>query len=611
MANEIQATYDPNTTLYALIFNAAGQVWRNNAPQQFLAYAPGAIGVYDIPLSEIATNSGQYRADWPDHANMIVGDYSVVLFEQAGGGPASTDERIGETGIMYWDGVAEVTQNMLDTVLDTIEQLVNNPYTWYVTKAGNDGNGGAAWGDAFLTIAAAVAAASNGDKILVGSGTYDEQIDILTAAIRITLEGVDKNLVILTYSAATPTLDLYDNCVVRRMSIVSTHASGKAINANLRIGVTVEDCIIDGIYDGIVATSSVNLILRRCKISGTYDGASFSGADFLLVEDCTFNTDGSYTAVPARAVVIFNASSRCVFRRCLFEARRSDTQLQNIYAFRGSGRLLLENCMLVAEISNAVSNGNVTGINEATAVGSNIISLISCKIVTVSAGGGTVKDIVQNSGIVRVTNTLYDATKTTGTILDISTEARLNKLDATVSSRSSHTASDVTGGMTVASAETNIRGADSDTLKTLSDNQTTILSRIGAFTTGGVNNILGFFKAICSKVATAPSDIGGTFDPAADSTEAIRDRGDAAWLTSGSVGASTKKITISDGDGNPMDGVTVWISTDIAGSNVVRDGTTNASGEWTFRHDFAAGTVVYVWAQKSGYNFVNPTERMI
>lgn len=60
---------------------------------------------------------------------------------------------------------------------------------------------------------------------------------------------------------------------------------------------------------------------------------------------------------------------------------------------------------------------------------------------------------------------------------------------------------------------------------------TTILDRIGAWTGTGVNTILGAFKALLSKAATNPSDIGGTFDAAADSTEAIRDRGDAAWIT--------------------------------------------------------------------------------
>jgi len=62
-------------------------------------------------------------------------------------------------------------------------------------------------------------------------------------------------------------------------------------------------------------------------------------------------------------------------------------------------------------------------------------------------------------------------------------------------------------------------------------NQTTILNRIGAFTGTGVNTILGFLKALMSKSATLPSDVGGTFAVTTDSVEAIRDRGDNAWLS--------------------------------------------------------------------------------
>lgn len=66
-------------------------------------------------------------------------------------------------------------------------------------------------------------------------------------------------------------------------------------------------------------------------------------------------------------------------------------------------------------------------------------------------------------------------------------------------------------------------------------NMTTLLAQIGAITGSGVNTVLGFFKALLSKTATLPSDIGGTFDPSTDSTEAIRDRGDAAWTGGGSA----------------------------------------------------------------------------
>jgi len=51
----------------------------------------------------------------------------------------------------------------------------------------------------------------------------------------------------------------------------------------------------------------------------------------------------------------------------------------------------------------------------------------------------------------------------------------------------------------------------------------TLIARLGAWTGTGVNTVLGAFKALLSKTASAPSDIGGTFDPATDSTEALRD----------------------------------------------------------------------------------------
>jgi len=72
---------------------------------------------------------------------------------------------------------------------------------------------------------------------------------------------------------------------------------------------------------------------------------------------------------------------------------------------------------------------------------------------------------------------------------------------------------------------------DSGSTATL-NNQTSILNRIGAFTGSGINTILGFFQSLFrSNIGTDPSDIGGTFDSSTDSLQAIRDRGDAAWIS--------------------------------------------------------------------------------
>ena len=74
-------------------------------------------------------------------------------------------------------------------------------------------------------------------------------------------------------------------------------------------------------------------------------------------------------------------------------------------------------------------------------------------------------------------------------------------------------------------------------------NQTTILNRLGAFTGSGINTILGFFQALLRSDATDPSDVGGTYAAATDSQQAIRDRGDAAWVT-GAGGSVPDTINI-------------------------------------------------------------------
>jgi len=53
----------------------------------------------------------------------------------------------------------------------------------------------------------------------------------------------------------------------------------------------------------------------------------------------------------------------------------------------------------------------------------------------------------------------------------------------------------------------------------------------------------------------------------------------------------------------PIADVDVWVTSDAAGENVLASGRTDQNGAVTFNLD--AGTV-YVWSQKSGFNFSNP-----
>lgn len=73
------------------------------------------------------------------------------------------------------------------------------------------------------------------------------------------------------------------------------------------------------------------------------------------------------------------------------------------------------------------------------------------------------------------------------------------------------------------------------------------------------------------------------------------------------TGAITYVYTLTDGL-NPIENAQVWVSTDIAGSNVIASGYTSSLGTVTFYLD--AGTY-YIWRQKNGYNFTNPDQEVV
>ncbi len=98
-------------------------------------------------------------------------------------------------------------------------------------------------------------------------------------------------------------------------------------------------------------------------------------------------------------------------------------------------------------------------------------------------------------------------------------------------------------------------------------------------------------------------DVAGTAATAITSAHSTTDAKIDLVQTLGTGGTSTT-YTVLDSESNPIDGVTVWVTTDIEGSNVVASGITNDSGEVVFMLD--SGTTYYIWSQKSGYNFTNP-----
>lgn len=75
------------------------------------------------------------------------------------------------------------------------------------------------------------------------------------------------------------------------------------------------------------------------------------------------------------------------------------------------------------------------------------------------------------------------------------------------------------------------------------------------------------------------------------------------------TGAITWTYTLTDADtGGPIADADIWITSDEAGETLLASGKTNQSGVATFYLD--PGTV-YIWRQKTGYDFTNPDMEVV
>ena len=104
MAGEIQCRPRPRltgATLYAQVRTATGTIWNGAS---FETYSTANIGTYDITMTEQGTASGYYAGAFPTVSS---GVYGIVVFQQAGGAPAETDESVAQ-GDVEWDGSAIV-----------------------------------------------------------------------------------------------------------------------------------------------------------------------------------------------------------------------------------------------------------------------------------------------------------------------------------------------------------------------------------------------------------------------------------------------------------------------------------------------------------------------
>lgn len=109
---------------------------------------------------------------------------------------------------------------------------------------------------------------------------------------------------------------------------------------------------------------------------------------------------------------------------------------------------------------------------------------------------------------------------------------------------------------------------------------------------------------------TDPDEVAAAVSAAVDAVLTAA-HGAGSWQTTGAPGTGSVTFTYtmtSQLTGLPLDGVFVWVSTDLAGANVIASGSTDAFGNVVFFLD--PGTY-YFWRRHSQFTFGNPDTEVV
>ena len=213
--------------------------------------------------------------------------------------------------------------------------------------------------------------------------------------------------------------------------------------------------------------------------------------------------------------------------------------------------------------------------------------------------------------VVDAIKAVTDALPNSGALSDLATAANLATVDAVVDAIKVVTDSLPNGGSlsdlatAVSIAALNDFDPATQTVTTDAASRTASQADVSALATAAAltttDAVVDSNKVILDKVDSALEADGPVHRLTTNALEQAPSGGSGDAIGSGST---SHEVTVNVA-GSPEAGVDVWVSTDSAGTNVVA-GTlvTDAFGKATFMLD--PGTY-YLWAQKAGSNFTNPT----
>lgn len=344
--------------------------------------------------------------------------------------------------------------------IDKVERiwLVNSvvPTTWYVRTTGADTNHGRSPDKALLTIGAAVTAASSGDTIDIGAGTFAEKVDIETAQKSLTIRGKNSTETIVSNSGtSSDTTGGADHCFVawhgctfERMRILQTAtgtAAGQGIRAYEKTDIVVRDCYIESNYDCIYVAAVNNWTVQRCYLVCRYDCLNTEDSTAGLCEDCVMVTTCDANYSDSMRCIIMSGSVGVKIRRCyLAPTRTSSVAITNAtYGIQGGQNYQVEDTHINVVNTDATNTANLGCIH-----GNNSTSEIILRGVTFTtsnAGSGTTRhlrngkftDLGSNvdTSLIHATNTTWtplytDTRKWLGTTAATPTTAGIPKVEA-------------------------------------------------------------------------------------------------------------------------------------------------------------------------------------
>lgn len=299
--------------------------------------------------------------------------------------------------------------------------LYDSSHVWHVAKTGNDGNGGHAQQypvalvvDAKLTIAAAIAAASAGDTIIVWPGTYDENVNI---SKRLNVIGLGPQTSVISVSSSHALQISAAGVRVKGLGAI-TSAAGVTYGIYNNGGnndVVIEDCYGEGDYDGIHLGGGSNIRLVNSHFKGKFDGMQLDDGANILVDGCIAETDGSNTASTVNAIKTTGCKRAIIRNTVAYAARSLGGDNYHLVGVNIEGQVLLENLVIYVNHSGSGDNHITRGVY-VTGSGNALCSNLSVKV-NRSAGAWYGAEIT--TGRVTIMNAYFELGYPVGTVYRI------------------------------------------------------------------------------------------------------------------------------------------------------------------------------------------------